>query len=84
MGVKGPRTFTAIGIAATAFGTRFRLYTIVTIVLALGFGAWAGLDGPRIEEAWRPPGSGSKSAFSGTDINRGSSCVHDPLAGQEG
>ena len=36
--------FTAMGIAATAFGTRFRLYTIATIVLALGFGAWSGVD----------------------------------------
>ena len=39
-------TFTAMGIAATTFGMRFRLYTIATIILALGFGAWALLEAP--------------------------------------
>lgn len=47
--------FTAMGIAATVFGTRFRLYTIATIVLALGFGAWAGLDAPRIGQGLATP-----------------------------
>src|SRR5215471_12097504 len=42
-------TFTAMGIAAHAFGAHFRVYTIAAIVLALGFGAWAGLEAPRIE-----------------------------------
>jgi len=37
-----------IGFVATAFGKRFRLYSIATIVILLVFGALAGLDGPRI------------------------------------
>jgi hypothetical protein len=47
--------FTAMGIAAGAFGMRFRLYTIVTIVLALGFGAWAGSAAMRIEQGLATP-----------------------------
>jgi hypothetical membrane protein len=53
-------TFTAMGIAATAFGTRFRLYTIATIVLALGFGAWAGLDAPGVGQGLATPWVGVK------------------------
>ena len=30
--------------AATAFGRRFHVYTIATIILALGFGAWTTLE----------------------------------------
>jgi len=39
----------AIGFGATAFGKRFRIYSIGTIVLLLVFGALTGLDGPRIQ-----------------------------------
>jgi hypothetical protein len=52
--------FTAMGIAATVFGSRFRLYTIATIVLTLGFGAWAGLEAPRIERGLATPWVGVK------------------------
>ena len=52
--------FTAMGIAATAFGTRFRVYTIATIVLALAFGAWAMLEAPRIEQGLATPWVGVK------------------------
>jgi hypothetical protein len=38
----------AIGFGATAFGNRFRLYSIGTILILLVFGAMAGLDGPRL------------------------------------
>lgn len=38
----------SVGFAAAALGTRFRLYSIVTLLVVLAFGAWAGLDGPRI------------------------------------
>jgi hypothetical protein len=38
----------AIGFGATAFGKRFRLYSIGTILILLVFGALAGLDGPRL------------------------------------
>ena len=37
-----------IGFGAAAFGKRFRLYSIGTMVVLLVFGVLAGLDGPRI------------------------------------
>jgi hypothetical protein len=40
---------TAIGFGAAAFGRRFRLYSIATIVLLAVFGALAGMDAPRLE-----------------------------------
>lgn len=39
----------AIGFAAAAFGRRFRIYSIATIVLLVVFGVLAGLDGARLE-----------------------------------
>jgi uncharacterized protein DUF998 len=39
----------AIGFGATAFGKRFRIYSIATLLILLVFGALAGLDAPRIE-----------------------------------
>lgn len=38
----------AMGFGATAFGRRFRLYSIATVLVLLLFGALAGLDGPRL------------------------------------
>ena len=38
----------AMGFGATALGRRFRLYTVVTIVIMIAFGYLTGLDGPRI------------------------------------
>ena len=38
----------AIGFGAVAFGKRFRLYSVSTIVVWLIFGALTGLDGPKI------------------------------------
>lgn len=38
----------AIGFAAVALGRRFRLYSVVTIVIFVVFGVLTGLDGPRI------------------------------------
>ncbi len=37
-----------IGIGASAFGKRFRLYSIGTILVVVVFGTLAGVDGPRI------------------------------------
>lgn len=37
-----------IGFAASAFGKRFRLYSIGTILVVVLFVTLAGLDGPRI------------------------------------
>ena len=39
----------AIGFGAAAFGKRFRIYSIGTIVLLLMSGALTGMDGPRIQ-----------------------------------
>lgn len=41
--------FLAIGFGATAFGTRFRLYSIVTIVVLLLFGGLTFLEAPRVQ-----------------------------------
>jgi hypothetical protein len=38
----------AIGFGASAFGRRFRLYSIGTILILVVFGALVGLDGPRL------------------------------------
>lgn len=37
-----------IGSGANAFGRNFRLYSIATMAAVLGFGAVAGMDGPRV------------------------------------
>jgi pimeloyl-ACP methyl ester carboxylesterase len=41
--------FLAIGFGATAFGRRFRLYSIATIVVLLTFGALTFLEAPRLQ-----------------------------------
>jgi hypothetical protein len=38
----------AIGFGVAAFGKRFRVYSIVTLLIVLAFGALTGLEGPRI------------------------------------
>lgn len=38
----------AIGFGAVAFGKRFRLYSIMTVVILVGFGALTGVDAPGI------------------------------------
>jgi Protein of unknown function (DUF998) len=38
----------AMGFATTAFGRRFRLYTLATMALMLAFAAWSALKAPRI------------------------------------
>ncbi|MEO3859905.1 DUF998 domain-containing protein [Acrocarpospora sp. B8E8] len=38
----------AIGFGAGAFGKRFRLYSLVTLVTLFVFGALAGMEGPRL------------------------------------
>jgi hypothetical membrane protein len=52
--------FTAMGMAATVLGPRFRLYTIATIVLVLAFGAWSGVEAPRIAQGLETPWVGVK------------------------
>jgi len=38
----------AIGFGAAAFGKRFRLYSVATMVILIAFGALTGMDSPRI------------------------------------
>lgn len=41
--------FLAIGVGATAFGKRFRLYSIASVVVFLAFGAMTSLEAPRLQ-----------------------------------
>ena len=43
-----PFMLTAIGFGSVAFGIRFRIYSIVSILLILAFGILVGLNSPRI------------------------------------
>jgi hypothetical protein len=47
-----------IGFGANAFGKRFRLYSIGTMLVLVVFGALAGLDAPRIEANLPTPWTG--------------------------
>ena len=38
----------AIGFGAAAFGKRFRLYSVATMMILVVFGALTGMDGPRV------------------------------------
>jgi len=40
---------TAIGFGAKALGKRFRLYSMVTIIILMVFGAWTAMEGPTLE-----------------------------------
>lgn len=53
-------TVAAIGFAARALGRRFRLYSIATIAVVLIFGAWSGIDAPRLEAGLATPWLGVK------------------------
>ena len=45
----GTLMFLAIGFGATAFGRRFRFYSIATIVVLLAFGVLTFLEAPRLQ-----------------------------------
>jgi Protein of unknown function (DUF998) len=47
--------FLAIGFGATAFGKRFRLYSIASIVVLLAFGALTFLEAPGVQANLRTP-----------------------------
>ena len=53
-------TFSAMGIAATSLGARFRLYTAATIAVALGFGVWSALEISEIGQGLATPWVGVK------------------------
>jgi len=48
----------AIGFGAAALGPRFRVYSIVTLLVHAVFGAWAGADGPRLAAGLPTPSIG--------------------------
>lgn len=50
----------SMGFGAAAHGKRFRLYSIVTIVVLLLFGAWAGMDAPQVAAGLPTPWMGIK------------------------
>lgn len=52
--------FASMGIAATALGRRFRVYTLVAIAVVLGFGAWSTSEVPRVEQGLATPWLGVK------------------------
>ena len=49
-----------IGFGAFAFGKKFRLYSLGTLLLVFVFGIWAGLDGPRMAAHLPAPWMGIK------------------------
>ncbi|MDH4255922.1 MAG: DUF998 domain-containing protein [Gammaproteobacteria bacterium] len=44
-----------MGFAACALGSRFRLYTIATVLVVLAFGAWSAVDAPRLDAGLATP-----------------------------
>lgn len=50
----------AMGFAAAALDRRFSLYTIITIILMLIFGAWSGMDVQHVKEGLPTPWLGFK------------------------
>lgn len=51
--------FTAIGFAATTFGTRFRVHSFVTVVASFALGAWGSTMAPRLEANLPTPWMGA-------------------------
>jgi hypothetical protein len=50
----------AMAFAAAAFGRRFRLYTVVTVLAMMAFGGWSAMEIPRIEAGFATPWVGVK------------------------
>jgi len=48
----------AMGFGAAAFGRRFRLYSVATIVILAVFGTLTGLDAPRVAQNLATPWAG--------------------------
>ena len=53
-----PLMLLVIGFGAAAFGKAFRLYSILTIIVVIGFGVLTGLDAPRMEQNLPTPWMG--------------------------
>lgn len=44
-----PLMLLIMGLSAASFGKSFRMYTIITIIVQIGFGVVTGLDSPKME-----------------------------------
>ena len=64
LAISGPLLLVIIGFGAAAFGRRFRLYSIATILVTLAFGLWSGMDGPGVADNLATPWLGVKERIS--------------------
>jgi hypothetical protein len=55
---------TAMGATAVEFTGRLRVYSIATIIVMLGFGAWTAVDGPAVAEGLFTPWIGVRERIS--------------------
>lgn len=53
--VAGPLLLIIVGFGAAAFGWRFRLYSAVTVLVTLAFGAWSGTYGADLADDLATP-----------------------------
>jgi hypothetical protein len=58
--IAGVLLFAAIGFAAAAFGNRYRLYSVATILVMVAFLVWTGMDGSRVADNLATPWLGVK------------------------
>ena len=75
--------FLAIGFGATAFGKRFRLYSIASIVVLLAFGGLTFLEAPRLQANLPTPWIGLWSASTSACSCSGSWRWRPRCCGQE-
>jgi uncharacterized lipoprotein YbaY len=59
-GIAGILTLLIIGLGASALGKGFRAYSIATVVVAIAFSAWSGMDGARMADDLATPWLGIK------------------------
>ena len=55
LAVAGPLLLVIIGFGAAAFGWRFRLYSVATVLVLLAFGAWSGTYGADVADDLETP-----------------------------
>lgn len=58
--IVGPLLLVVIVLGASAFGKRYRVYSIATILVVLAFAAWMGMDGAAITDNLATPWVGVK------------------------
>jgi hypothetical protein len=59
-----PLMLLIMGLSAVTFGKPFRMYTIITIVVQIGFGVLTGLDSPKMEANLPTPWMGVSERIS--------------------